>query len=128
MFLTRLNEALASKNRWQNFLKDRLVLISLVFAVLINIIQWGLIYIKIAPNGQNILLHYNVIYGTDLVDSGYFAYLIPGIALIFLALNFLCALWLYGKEKLSSYFLSAATVAVQIIFFVAAVVLVVANN
>lgn len=128
MFLAKLNEVLASKNTWKSFVSDRLIFFSLGVSALINIIQWVIIYIKIRPSSANILLHYNIIYGTDLVDKGTYAYLIPGIALAFLVINILAAFFIYQKEKLASYFLSIANIPVQIIFFIASIVLILAND
>jgi hypothetical protein len=128
MFLAKLNEVLASKNSWKTFVSDRLIFFSLGVSALINIIQWVVIYIKIKPGSANILLHYNIIYGTDLVDKGVYAYLIPGIALAFLVINILAAYFIYQREKLASYFLSMANLPVQTIFFVATIVLIMAND
>jgi hypothetical protein len=128
MFLAKLNEALASKNTWKSFVSDRLNFFSLGISLLINIIQWAILFIKIRPGEQNILLHYNIIYGTDLVDKGFYAYFIPGLALIFLVMNVFAAYYFYKKEKLASYFLNIANIPVQLIFFGATLVLVFANT
>lgn len=128
MFLDKLNEVLASKNTWKSFVSDRLVFYSLATAFLINIIQWVSIYIKIRPGGENILLHYNIILGTDLVDRGIYAYLIPGLALLFLIVNGFVGQYMYQREKLAGYFLSMANIPVQLIFFVASIVLILAND
>lgn len=128
MFLAKLNEVLTSKNTWKSFVSDRLIFFSLGVSALLNIIQWALIYIKIRPGNANILLHYNVIYGTDLVDKGIYAYLVPGIALAFLIINILAGYFIYQKEKLASYFLSMSNLSVQGIFLVAAIVLALAND
>lgn len=128
MFLDKLNEVLASKNSWRTFVSDRLVFFSLAASLLINIIQWVMIYIKIKPGGQNILLHYNIILGTDLVDRGIYAYLVPGLALLFLIVNVLIANYIFQKEKLAGYFLAVANLPVQAIFLVASIVLILANN
>ena len=128
MFLANLNEALTSKNNWKSFVSDRLIFFSLSVSSLINIIQWVMIYIKIRPGNSNILLHYNIIYGTDLVDRGIYAYMIPGLALLFLLLNAGVSFFFYQKEKLSSYFLSMANLPVQLIFLVASIVIILAND
>lgn len=128
MFLSRLNEVLASKNNWKTFVSDRLNFFSLGLALLINIIQWAFIYFKLKPSGQNVLLHFNVIYGTDLVDKDYYIYLIPGIALACLLANLIISYVMFQKEKLASYFLNISTIPIQIIFFVAGLILVFANN
>jgi hypothetical protein len=87
-----------------------------------------MIYIKIKPGSENILLHYNVIYGTDLVDKGIYAYIIPGLALLFLLINATVSFFIFQKEKLASYFLGMANVPVQVIFLAAALTLVLAND
>jgi len=128
MFLTKLNEVLASHKPWKSFVSDRLNFFSLGVAFLLNIIQWAVIFIKLKPSGQNILLHFNVIYGADLVDLDYYAYLVPGIALLFLLVNGAAALFIYQREKLASYFLGMANLPVQMVFLVAAIVLAASNN
>lgn len=128
MFLAKLNEALTSKNNWKSFVSDRLIFFSLGVSFLVNIIQWVLIYINIRPGNTNILLHYNIIYGTDLVDKGLYAYFIPGLALTFLVVNAAVSFFFYQKEKLSSYFLAMANIPIQMIFFVASIVIILANN
>ncbi len=128
MFLAKLNEVLTSKNRLKSFVSDRLIFFSFGVSFLINIIQWVLVYIKIKPSSTNILLHYNIVYGTDLVDKGYYAYMVPGLALAFLTFNLLTAYFFYQKEKLASYFLNMSNLAVQSVFFIATLVLIYANK
>lgn len=125
MFLTKLNEVLASK---KTFISDRANLLSLSVGLLINIIHWVILYIKIRPGSHSILLHYNVIYGPDLVDKSIYAYFIPGIALGILLFNILVSINFYKREKLASYFLNAAGIPVQLIFFAATLVLINANE
>jgi len=100
---------------------------SLGIAGLLNIIHWVVLYIKIRPGKNNILLHYNVVYGPDLVEKSFYLYWIPLLALILLAVNILVAANFYKKEKLASYFLNIASIAVQVVFFVATVILIVVN-
>ncbi|MBX4187541.1 MAG: hypothetical protein KW793_00175 [Candidatus Doudnabacteria bacterium] len=126
--MAKLNEVLSSKNSWKSFVSDRLNFLSLGIALLINIIQWAAIYIKIQPRGLNILLHYNVVYGTDLVDKDIYAFIIPGLAFLFFLFNLLVAYYIYNKEKLASYFLNIANIPVQVIFLVASIVLILAND
>lgn len=124
MFLQKLNEVIASK---KSFISDKLNSVSMGLALLINIIHWGLLIIKIKPGNTNILLHYNVVYGSDLVEKASYVYIIPGIALFFFVLNLLFLIWFYEKEKVLSYFLSFSSIAVQAVFFVASIVLIIAN-
>lgn len=127
MFLTKLNEVLTSKNSIKDFVSDRLNFLSLGLALLINIIHWLLLFFKISPAGDRILLHYNVIFGADLVDKSIYAYLIPSFAFGILIFNFALSYVIYKKEKLVSYFFNFSTVAVQLIFFIATLVLILIN-
>ncbi len=125
MFVAKLNEVLASK---KSFISDPINSRSLVGAGLLNIIHWILLLIKIKPSSTNILLHYNVVYGSDLISKSWYVYWIPLLALILLLLNFFVSSLFYKKEKLASYFLSMATIAVQLIFLSASIILIIAND
>ena len=125
MFLDKINEVLASK---KSFVSDRTIFTGLVLSTLSNIIHWVVLLFKIKPSGQNILLHYNVIYGSDFVEKSSYAYLIPITALLILIVNFFIASRFYKREKTAAYFLVFGTMAVQLVFFAASLVLIVANE
>jgi hypothetical protein len=125
MFVAKLNEVLASK---KSFIDDRINSLSLGVAGLLNIIHWAILYIKIKPNKNSILLHYNVVYGPDFVDKSLYAYWVPLLALILLIINVLVSANVYKKEKLAAHFINIASVPVQIVFFVATIILIVANE
>lgn len=94
----------------------------------INIIHWLILYFKVKPGSLSLLLHYNVIYGPDIVDKGYYIYLIPGIALGALILNSTLAAFFYSKEKLASRFFSISSFAVQLVFLAGSLALAVVNE
>lgn len=125
MFLTKLNEVLASK---KSFIADRTNSVSLGLAGLLNIIHWTILYIKIKPAQDDLLLHYNVVYGADFIGKSLYLYWIPLLALILLLLNVAIAALFYKKEKLASYFLSSASIPVQMVFLVATVNLILVNG
>ena len=125
MFLAKLNEVLTSK---KSFISDRLNIAGLLISAFVNLITWVIVAGKIKPGNTGILLHYNVVYGSDLVARSWFAYLVPAIAMVLLVLNAILASFFYKKEKLASYFLSIFSIAVQLIFLTASLVLAVANS
>ena len=125
MFIAKLNEVLASK---KSFIQDPQNFVSLGIALLINIIHWVVLLFKIQPSDERILLHYNVVYGSDIVDKSYYIYFIPSLALFFLVLNSLVSSTMYKREKLASHFLNIASIAVQVIFITASIVLIIAND
>lgn len=124
MFVAKLNEVLSSK---KSFIADPLNYGSLGAAGLLNIIHWLILFSKIRPSKTQILLHYNVVYGPDLVSKSLYIYWIPLLALILLLVNVSVASVFYKKEKLAAYFLNISSIVVQLIFLVASIVLIVAN-
>lgn len=125
MILKKLNEALTSR---KSFIQDRVNFSSVGFALLINIIHWVVLLIKIAPGSNSILLHYNVVYGSDFVEKSMFIYLIPTTALCLFFVNVILGAYFFNKEKALTYFLIFSNIAVQLVFFVASVVLIIANQ
>lgn len=125
MFFLKSNSGAEAKKA---YILDQKNLWGFAVSLIINIIHWLYLYRNIKPADQKILLHYNVIYGRDIVGPGRLAYLIPAIALGALLLNAVLAKVLYKKEKLVSYFLSFSTVTVQLIFLIASIVLVRINE
>jgi hypothetical protein len=120
MFETKLDEVSIAKN---TFLRDPLNYISLGVGLVINIIHWLVIYIKIGFDNSTLLLHYNVVYGSDFVERSFYLYLIPLTALLIYVFNFFLARFFNKKEKLASYFLNFSGIAIQLIFFVASIII-----
>ena len=110
------------------FIQDPLNSISLGVSAVLNIIHWIILSSNILPGKTGILLHYNVIYGPDLIERSLYIYFIPVLALVLLLLNMFIASKFYKKEKLAAYFLNIASIPVQLIFLTASIVLVIANG
>jgi hypothetical protein len=125
MFSTNSPEVLTPK---KSFISDRLNYVSLGAALLINSIHWAILFFKIKPGENSILLHYNVVYGPDLVDKASYVYQIPLIALAIFVVNLFFAVYFYRKEKLGAYFLNFAGIGIQLIFFAASLVLISVNE
>jgi hypothetical protein len=109
------------------FLQDPLNSVSLGVSAVLNIIHWIILSSNIRAGRSNILLHYNVVYGPDLIEKSLYIYLIPLLALVLLVVNMALANKFYKKEKLAAYFLNIATIPVQLIFLTASIVLIIAN-
>jgi hypothetical protein len=125
MFSSKLNEVLASK---RSFISDRMNSVGLGISLLINIIHWSILYFKIKPDLDNVLLHYNVVYGADFIGKSMYLYWIPLLAFILLIVNIGLAISFYHKEKLASHFISIASIAVQLVFFAATFILILVNE
>lgn len=125
MFIAKLNEITDGR---KVFYSDSLNYASLGLALLMNIIHVAFIYFKLGFSNATIIIHYNVVYGQDLVQKEKFVYIIPATALFFFILNVILANYFYRKEKLASYFLNFSNLAVQLIFFVASIIIVKING
>ncbi|OGE80287.1 MAG: hypothetical protein A2660_01125 [Candidatus Doudnabacteria bacterium RIFCSPHIGHO2_01_FULL_45_18] len=125
MFTTKLNEVLASK---KSYIADSWNFVSLGTSGLLNIIHWTILAIKIRPGQTRVLLHYNVVTGSDLVQQSLYLYWIPLLALILLLLNVVVASIIYKKEKLAAHFINIATIPIQLIFLAATIILILANE
>ena len=125
MILERINEALSSE---KSFFSDFKIAASLGLSFLINIIHWLFLLSKIKIGSDKILLHYNVVYGPDFVEKSYYILVIPLLAFLSLILNIILSRFFYRREKMAAYFLNIASVAVQVVFLVATITLILANE
>src|SRR3989338_4053913 len=125
MFLTKLNQVLFSQ---KPFISEPFNLAPIVLAALINIIHWLIVIIKIKAGSGNIVLHYNVIYGADLIGRGSMIYVIPGAALAALIANFFLANYFFKREKLPAFFMNFSSIIVQLIFLTASLSLIRING
>ncbi|MBI2355680.1 MAG: hypothetical protein HYV13_00555 [Candidatus Doudnabacteria bacterium] len=125
MLLDKLNQLLASK---RPFISEPFNLVPIALALLFNIIHWVILASKVKISSSSIVLHYNVIYGADLIDKAYAIYIIPAAALLILIINFLLANYFFKREKLAAFFINFSTVIVQLIFLIASINLIRING
>lgn len=107
--------------------RDRLILISVVSGFAVNIILWVLLLIKFGVGNERVPLHFNIIYGIDLLGGSNQLYQLPLVGLVSLILNSFLAKIFYPLEKVFSYFLTFAAAAIQLILLVAAISIVILN-
>jgi hypothetical protein len=125
MFIEKLNQVLSAR---KPFFNDSYNRVGLGIVGLLNLINWLVLYIKIKPGKPGVILHYSVVFGSDLIGKSSYLYWIPAIALALLIVNFFVAAVFYRKEKLAAYFLNFSSIAVQVIFLVATIVLISINE
>lgn len=113
--------------------KNKLIIISNICALIINIVLWVFLAIELKkiinlnPQITTIPLHYNVFLGIDMFGKWYKAFLFPLIGSIIFIINFMLAWLLYSKKSLASYFLSLSSLIIQIIFSVCGLLIVLIN-
>ncbi|MEK7189644.1 MAG: hypothetical protein AAB666_01550 [Patescibacteria group bacterium] len=99
------------------FLRDKLVISSLVVAGFLNAALW--IYLLLAiKSAENIFLHYTIHFGVDLVGSFSNLLMLPLLGLALILLNFTIAYFLYDNLKRLGLLMAAATPVIQVFLLV----------
>jgi len=109
------------------FVRDYWVGASLIITVASVVFIWWYVSSYIHPTGEQIFLHYNAIFGIDLVGPWWHIFYLPAAATIIFLVNYPLALWFYRADKFLARLLTALT-AVWEIFLVVAAVLIVGLN
>ncbi len=108
--------------------KDRLIFVSILSAAIFNIILWLVVSGKFGWSLEKIPLHFNVVYGIDLLGSARQLYVLPLIGAVLFGLNIWLSAIIYSREKLYVYFLVFASLFIQIVLFVALVLIIAVND
>ncbi len=101
----------------------------LIVNLALNICNWLFVYvINLNVSQRLVVLHYNVNLGVNLIGDAARIYIIPGLGLIFILINFLLVMNVYKQGKfiihlilastvLNNIFLLAATAAIYLVNF-----------
>ncbi|EKD49344.1 MAG: hypothetical protein ACD_63C00176G0002 [uncultured bacterium] len=116
-----------SNENFAGFWKDKLLINLLGIDVVLNIVFWIFLGIKVSPSEELISLHYNVIFGIDVVGEWYKIFVLPGIGLAVIAANFFLAYLIARRELLASYLLGFVALVVQIVLLVGGLLIWYAN-
>jgi hypothetical protein len=118
------------KNVFQSsFLKNELVDWLLLANFLANLAIWILLAFFIRPVDMDIILHYNVYFGVDVMGNWKQVFLLPFVGLILLIINTILAVYFFQREKIVvSYILLLATLMVQMNLIVASISIIIVNH
>ena len=100
-------------------------LVSLV--VLSQIFMWVYLAINIKPGIERVFLHYNIIFGVDLLGAWWKIFFLPASGLLVALINFSLSFFLYKKDKFLSMLLGFWTLFFHA-FLIAIVMLLVRLN
>jgi len=75
--------------------------------------------VAIRPTPEQVILHYSVYFGIDLIDVWYAVYLVPAIGAFLFLLNSTLAITWYRQERIISFLLISATAFFQLILSIA---------
>ncbi|OGD24991.1 hypothetical protein A2819_01650 [Candidatus Azambacteria bacterium RIFCSPHIGHO2_01_FULL_40_24] len=118
LFSTPMNE----------FLKDTMVKLLMISAILLNIGLFLFFYFFIKRSDIPIVLHYNVDWGVDYFGEVKNIFILPLIGLIIFLLNGVLALRLWFRMKSLAYFIAAITLISEIFLWLAGIALYIINS
>lgn len=88
--------------------KDRWIFVSALFLLVSQLFMWGYGAFFIHPTTDQIFLHYNVVFGVDLIGEWWKVFAAPVGGLAIFLINFLLSWYCYGQDKIMSRFLTFA--------------------
>lgn len=68
--------------------------------------MWIYVFAALGPNNNILFLHYNVIFGVDLVGAWWRILFLPLGGLLILFVNYIVAVFIYNKDRIVSRFLT----------------------
>ena len=95
--------------------RDKIILISLILALIINIAVWIAYLIKFSNAPEYIVLHYNVYFGISDLDVWYKILIPPALGLLVIFVNFLLSFNFYLKKQTLSHLLAISALVFNLI-------------
>lgn len=129
----KIIEISSLKNRIRSFFsneffKNSIIRWLLVATIFLNIVNWVFLAVFIHPVDFNIILHYNVYFGVDLIGDWWQTYILPLMGVVFLLINSVSAFYFYqSKERIASHMLLLAALMIQIGLIIASIGIVLIN-
>ena len=106
------------------YLRDLWIAIPAVLSVLIQGFLWWYAGNNIHPGLGQIFLHYNIIFGMDLIGDWWRMFLLPAAGLLVFFLDYLISYFFYAKDKFLSRLLSFWVIFFHIFLLIGTVLLV----
>ncbi len=88
------------------YFRDLWASVPLLGAILIQIFMWWYLISNIRSDVGQIFLHYNIIFGVDLVGDWWKIYFIPLAGMLIVLLNYFFSLMFYSVDKFLARLLS----------------------
>jgi len=95
--------------------RDKIIVISLILALVINVAIWLAYLIKFFDAPEYIILHYNVYFGISDLDIWYKIFIPPLLGLLIIFVNFVLSFHFYLKKQTLSHLLSISALAFNLI-------------
>jgi hypothetical protein len=101
------------------FLRDKIILGSIISAAVLNLVMWIYLPLAIKPTKAAVFLHYTVHLGVDFIDSWANIFNLPFLGLIILLINTFLAYFIYYYKYLGRLLMVGAAI-IQIFLFIEA--------
>lgn len=92
--------------RLKVFLKDPWIIIPLAIAIAGQVFLWLYIFLRLGSASDQIFLHYNIIFGVDLVGEWWKILYLPVGGFMIILVNFFLSFFCYGNDKIISRLIS----------------------
>lgn len=110
------------------FFTQKIVLSTCILAILINTSMWAYILIVFPPRSETVFLHYNILFGVDLIGPWWRLLMTPTFGLIIILINLLISWFTYKYDQLITVIVLSSTVIMQIILALATYHIIFLNN
>lgn len=110
------------------FFKKKTILVTLFLSLALNGFVWAWLALGTTQRGEAAVLHYTILFQIDRLGSFGYLYMVPGIGLIIILINFLAAWLLYGYDTVLAKLITISTIVLQILLLTAVSVLVFLNS
>jgi len=84
------------------FIKDPWIITPLITGLATQLFVWPYIFFQLGQRSDYLFLHYNIIFGIDLVGPWWKILYLPLGGLAIIILNFILSLYIYNHDKLIS--------------------------
>ncbi len=134
--LLNLKERLSNKKNQQKkepakknkFLEDGSIRFFVILAPILNLLAWLLVFIKLIPLPEPIILHYNAYFGVDLEGSGKEVLFLPAAGLFIFILNLFLGILFLKKDILITKIIFIASFFFNLILIIALAALISVNE
>ena len=110
------------------FVADRINFWLMILALAANVINWIILLVFLKPATENIILHYNVYFGVDLTGKRELAFIMPGVGVLLIVINFLLAKYFHrNSETIAGYIMLLAVFMAQISLIIATLSVIIIN-
>lgn len=100
------------------YLRDWRNLIPLILSLGIQIFCWAYILFNIKSSVGRLFLHYNIVFGVNLLGEWWKILYFPIGGLVVILINFITSFWLYKKDRFASWLLSFWALMINIFLLV----------